>query len=183
MYRDKGKNYWINTEWGNDAFGQTGTQGMIQLSYNLINKIAFVPEYDLEKYAFPPTWEMIEATNKEKLTMDESRIRTFWQADLIFFGTEKKNDQLIPVAYHYADEHGNIVEEKKLIYCLDPATFREYTEELRSSRDTTYRTKKSSFPYPTREDVMDIEVYRFIDSVLRENSDLLPGRFKESLEL
>jgi hypothetical protein len=183
MYRDKGKNYWISTEWGNYVFGRTGTRGMVHLSYNLINKIVFVPEYDIEKYAFPPTWEMISATEKDRLTMDESRIRAFWHADLIFFGTEKSHNRLLPVVYRYPGGLNGMIEEKKLVYCLDPATFEKYTEQLRSSQSRIFQTKKPGFPYPLREDVMDIEAYRFIDGVIREHFDRLPTKFKVSLEL
>lgn len=182
MFEEKGKNYWINTEWGNESFAHPGTRGMVQLAYNLVNQIIFIPEYDIAQHPFPPTLEMIAALENDPRTMHESRIYEFWHADVVFFGSETQKG-LIPVTYQYKTDHYGTIEVKKLVCCLDPKTFSRYTRQLRTSQDKLFREKKSDLPYLTREDVMHIEVYRFIDETIRKNCDLLPARFKRSLEI
>jgi hypothetical protein len=183
MYNDKGENYWIATEWGNEAFGHTGTRGMVKLTYNLLYRVLFMPEYDTERYPFPPPLELIMKLYKERLTMHESRMFELRHADLIFFASAKRAGRVIPAVYRYKDDTGVTVEEKKLICCIDPKIFARYSTQLRAFPKDRFNDIRPDFPYPFREDVMDTEVYRFIDDIIRQYAELLPKAFRESLQI
>lgn len=182
MYRSEGKNYWINLEWGNHSFEHTGTRDMISLSFNQINKILFMPEYDTHKYPFPPPAETLNNPWRNRLTSAESRMLEFCRHQLIFIRSESRQGTLFQRGTYDPNDR-DTWRKDTLVQFISPETYNRFIRQLRNTQRLVSGKLTPSFPFPTREDVLDIEVYRYIDTFLHTHCDRLPSGFRESLAL
>ncbi len=182
--KENNNNYKIGHGHSNMYFNSIKTMGINEL---LINGylVMFIPKYDFQIYHFPPsTLEMLTIRNSvnEFKNVHQRRVFSFYYAALVFFEYPEKAAENF---YFYSDE--NLTDEEKksnfgLIHCIDSSTFSILTKEMQRKMPYIQSARKLSH-HIRHDDIADLKFVQFLDAKFQELKELLPHKFRVSLEL
>ncbi len=176
--REVNPNYKLGYGFGNEYFDSKKTRGIIEYYVNGYS-VRFIPEYDENKYAFPPEKELLEwmsyNVNQYKDT-SHRRMYSFYNADLVFYVKDQYDGKTI--VRKYADESGNLLHPQCLINCISKKVY-----------DPIYQEVRTKFPYlyPTlpihvrRNDVLNSKIVEFLDKKFIELKSQLSIKFRNSI--
>ncbi len=186
MYDKRGKNYCVDTVWGNWELGKY-SGNIVQVILNTHVHIFFIPRYHSDEFPFPPPLDWYKAKWKNSRNTIEARIHYFRYASIVFYEYGETLEKPVLVKAGDTNIHDEFVEHEKLVFCLNSGDFEKWTKMLRDSEKEILQRKAEKMimgPYfPRYEDISDIEVYRFIHEKLAECKALLSPFIVQRLEL
>ena len=186
MYDKRGKNYCVDTYWGNFQLGKYSRQ-IVWVKLNTHVNIYFVPRYHSEEVSFPPPLDWFRTHKRLPRNTIEARLNSFVFADLVFYENDETSEKPFNVQSGYYDLKDEFIVQDVTTYCLETDVFWDLTKKLRDSEKEILRRraeKGTGSPYfPRYEDVMDLEVYRFIHEKLSEWKPFLSKKVVDRLEL
>lgn len=184
----KGKNYYIDLEWGHNILGEN-SRGIAEVYLNTLVRIALIPSYHNDIYVFPPTRDMMEKIDKEEgyvlTNVAESRFFGICCNDIILYEHNERAGEVFTWEDSFCSSRD--VEEfvtHKVFHCLSTKDFHRIRKELKESEKVIYQRWNRPGPVvPTYDDVKDIPVYRWLNDKILEWKPLLPQWIVERLEL
>jgi hypothetical protein len=99
--------------------------------------------------------------------------------DLIFIASESRRDCMATASLQ--EMQTDVSKQHKLVQFLQPETYQRFISQL---KQTYLLASPTTSPHlQSRNDLLHIEVYQYLDAFLKDNCSRLPYGFRESLEL